>query len=106
MSFGKSNHFSKKQQYLEEPVTTAIALKHYSIPSSLRSIDFKAKGLSASAEELTLSKCPDKTSNAVVRCLLSPVALYLLFGHSLLSSKVSPPLTEQEAIYWTVSPSI
>lgn len=58
---------------------------------------FKAMGLTPSAEELTLSRCPDKTSNAAVRCLLSPIALHFLFGLSskLLSSKIHPPLTRR-----------
>lgn len=44
-SLGKSNHFSKKEQCLEKPVTTAVALKHYSSPLSLRGIDLRQRVL-------------------------------------------------------------
>lgn len=43
-SLGKSNHFSKKEQCLEL-VTTAVALKHYSSPFSLRGIDLRQRVL-------------------------------------------------------------
>lgn len=91
------------EQRLGEPATTAVALKHYSSPFSLRGIDLRQRFLlysTTSAEELTLSRCPEKTPNTgkippLPDCSLLLWAQFTFQQDSPSSDRISNPLGSQ-----------